>query len=79
LENNYPKIFTKLKLLNLSENQINFNKADIYMNFFEKFKSIKLFIVKNIFLQEIIFLENLKENKLVSFDISKFLINTEQK
>lgn len=47
LENNYPKIFTKLKLLNLSENQINFNKADIYMNFFEKFKSIKLFIVKN--------------------------------
>ena len=47
LENNYPKIFTKLKLLNLSENQINFSKADIYMNFFEKFKSIKLFIVKN--------------------------------
>ena len=46
LENKYQDKFTKLKIINLSENQINFIESQKYQNFFENFKSIKLFIVK---------------------------------
>ena len=46
LENKYQYKFTKLKILNLSENKINFIESQKYQNFFENFKSIKLLIVK---------------------------------
>jgi len=46
LEGNYQEKFSKLKNLNLSSNQIVFKKAERYQNFFEKFKSLKLFEIK---------------------------------
>ena len=46
LEGNYQEKFSKLKSLNLSSNQIVFKKAERYQNFFEKFKSLKLFEIK---------------------------------
>ena len=46
LEGNYQEKFSKLKYLNLSCNQIHFKKAEKYQNFFEKFKSLKLFEIK---------------------------------
>ena len=48
LENNLQEKFKQLKELDLSENDIKFdNKVNNYKNFFEKFISLKLFIVKN--------------------------------
>ena len=47
LENNFQNKFTKLKELNLSGNEIIFKKAINFQKFFEKFKSIKLFILKH--------------------------------
>ena len=46
LEGNYQEKFSKLKYLNLSSNQIVFKKAERYQNFFEKFKSLKIFEIK---------------------------------
>jgi len=46
LENNFQDKFSKLKIINLSENEINFIESQKYQNFFENFKSLKLFIVK---------------------------------
>ena len=46
LEGNYQEKFSKLKSLNLSSNQIVFKKAERYQTFFEKFKSLKLFEIK---------------------------------
>ena len=47
LENNFYEKFTKLKILNLSGNKLNFTKAEKYQNFFEKFISLKKFIAHN--------------------------------
>ena len=48
LENNLQEKFKQLKEMDLSENDIKFdNKVNNYKNFFEKFISLKLFIVKN--------------------------------
>jgi len=44
---NFMEQFSKLKYLYLSGNKLNFKKAANYQNFFEKFKSLKLFEVKN--------------------------------
>ena len=40
LENKYQNKFTKLKIINLSENQINFIESQKHQNFFENPKSI---------------------------------------
>ena len=47
LENDFPKQFNKLKKLDLSGNMLQFKQAKNYQNFFETFKSLKLFIAKN--------------------------------
>ena len=47
VENNFQKEFPQLKILNLSGNKLGFKVAINYQNFFEKFISLKLFIVKN--------------------------------
>ena len=47
VKNDFEKQFSKLKILNLSGNLLQFKKAINYQNFFEKFKSLKLFIVKH--------------------------------
>ena len=44
---NFMEQFSKLKYLYLSGNKLTFKKAANYQNFFEKFKSLKLFEVKN--------------------------------
>ena len=44
---NFMDQFSKLKYLYLSGNKLTFKKAANYQNFFEKFKSLKLFEVKN--------------------------------
>ena len=63
LENNLQEKFTKLKELNLSENDIKFNNnVNNYKNFFEKFKSIKLLIIKNTPLE--ICINNYIKNKI---------------
>ena len=46
VEDDFQKQFSKLKVLNLSGNNLKFEKAIKYQNFFEKYKSLKLFIVK---------------------------------
>ena len=46
VEDDFQKQFSKLKVLNLSGNNLKFDKAIKYQNFFEKYKSLKLFIVK---------------------------------
>ena len=46
LENKYQDKFIKLKIINLSEKQINFIESQKYQNFFENIKSMQLFIVK---------------------------------
>ena len=63
LENNLQEKFTKLKELNLSENDVKFNNnVNNYKNFFEKFKSIKLLIIKNTPLE--ICINNYIKNKI---------------
>ena len=47
LAENFVEQFSKLKYLYLSGNKLTFKKAANYQNFFEKFKSLKLFEVKN--------------------------------
>ena len=47
LTENFVEQFSKLKYLYLSGNKLTFKKAANYQNFFEKFKSLKLFEVKN--------------------------------
>ena len=47
VENNFQKEFPQLKILNLSGNKLGFKVAINYQNVFEKFISLKLFIVKN--------------------------------
>ena len=47
VENDFPKQFSKLKKLDLSGNMLQFKQAINYQNFFEKFKALKLFVVKN--------------------------------
>jgi len=47
VENDFPKQFSKLKKLDLSGNMLQFKQAINYQNFFEKFKELKLFVVKN--------------------------------
>ena len=47
VENDFEKQFSKLKILDVSGNLLGFTKAINYQNFFEKFKSLKLFIVKH--------------------------------
>ncbi len=47
LESDFQNQFSKLKILNLSGNQLVFKKADKYQKFFEQYKSLKLFIVKH--------------------------------
>ena len=44
---NFMEQFSKLKYLYLSGNKLTFKKAANYQNFFEKFKSLKLFEAKN--------------------------------
>jgi hypothetical protein len=44
---NFMEQFSKLKYLYLSGNKLTFKKAINYQNFFEKFKSLKLFEAKN--------------------------------
>jgi len=65
LENKYQDKFTKLKILNLSENQINFVESQKYQNFFENFKSIKLFIVKHTNFEKCI--NNYLKNKTIRY------------
>ena len=47
VENDFPKQFSKLKKLDLSGNMLQFKQAINYQNFFEKYKALKLFVVKN--------------------------------
>ena len=47
IENDFPKQFSKLKKLDLSGNMLQFKQAINYQNFFEKYKALKLFVVKN--------------------------------
>ena len=47
VENDFPKQFSKLKKLDLSGNMLQFKLAKNYQNFFEKYKALKLFVVKN--------------------------------
>ena len=47
VENYFPKQFSKLKKLDLSGNMLQFKQAINYQNFFEKYKALKLFVVKN--------------------------------
>ena len=47
VENDFPKQFSKLKKLDLSGNMLQFKQAKNYQNFFEKYKALKLFVVKN--------------------------------
>ena len=65
LENKYQDKFTKLKIINLSENQINFIESQKYQNFFENFKSIKLFIVKYTNFEKCI--NNYLKNKVIRY------------
>ena len=46
-EKDFENQFNKLKILNLSGNLLHFTQAKNYQNFFEKFKSLKSFIVKH--------------------------------
>ena len=47
VENDFPNQFSKLKKLDLSGNMLQFKQAINYQNFFEKYKALKLFVVKN--------------------------------
>jgi len=47
VENDFPNQFSKLKKLDLSGNMLQFKQAKNYQNFFEKYKALKLFVVKN--------------------------------
>ena len=65
LENKYQDKFTNLKIINLSENQINFTDSQKYQNFFENFKNIKLFIAKYTHFEKCI--NNYLKNKIIRY------------
>ena len=71
LENNLHNNFNKLKELNLSGNQITFKKAINFQNLFEKFKSIKLFIIKHTHFE--LCINNYMKNKINRYyEIERF-------